>query len=183
MFSEKNVKNATLNINYINNLAKKLTRFILASLIVMLAFISCEDASNILVTEKEAKTSNGRFELSLKIDPDIVYSNSSTKLITSIRRSVHKDSLGSNEPIMKVSMGAIGGTLDQHAEVYSYTYNGVIYYENEIVSVNIADSINAVWEGLAFFLPSLPLKDSGHISAVFDGMNLTLPIKLVATPE
>ena len=83
----------------------------------------------------------------------------------------------------KVSMGAIGGTLDQHAEVYSYTYNGVIYYENEIVSVNIADSINAVWEGLAFFLPSLPLKDSGHISAVFDGMNLTLPIKLVATPE
>ena len=67
MFSEKNVINAILNINYINNLAKKLTRFILASLIVMLAFISCEDASNILVTEKEAKTSNGRFELSLKI--------------------------------------------------------------------------------------------------------------------
>ena len=56
------------------------------------------------------------------------------------------------------------------------------FYTSGYFNISVADSANAVWEGLAFFIPSLPLKDSGHISAIFDGMNLTLPIKLVATP-
>ena len=54
----------------------------------LVIFISCEDKNNILITEKEVKTNNGLYELSLKIDPDIVYSNSSTKVITTIRRLV-----------------------------------------------------------------------------------------------
>ena len=64
------------------------------SILFLVTLTSCDDENNLLVTEKEIKTSNSRFELSLKIDPDIVYSNSSTKLITSIKRLVPKDSLG-----------------------------------------------------------------------------------------
>ena len=61
-----------------------------------------------------------------------------------------------------------------------YSFNGQSY--PGYLNVSISDSANSVWEGLAFFIPSLPLKDTGHISAIFDGMNLTLPIKLVPTP-
>ena len=66
------------------------------SILFLVTLTSCDDENNLLVTEKEIKQTNSRFELSLKIDPDIVYSNSSTKLITSIKRLVPKDSLGSD---------------------------------------------------------------------------------------
>ncbi|MAN42553.1 MAG: hypothetical protein CMF88_07410 [Candidatus Marinimicrobia bacterium] len=143
----------------------------------LVALTSCDDENNLLVTEKEIKQTNSRFELSLKIDPDIVYSNSSTKLITSIKRLVPKDSLGS-DPTMYCKLNTVGGNLDMHSELYSF--NGQSY--PGYLNVSISDSANSVWEGLAFFIPSLPLKDTGHISAIFDGMNLTLPIKLVPTP-
>ena len=50
----------------------------------LVIFISCSEIDELLVTEQTSKTSNGRFELSLTIDPDIVYDNSSTKLIALI---------------------------------------------------------------------------------------------------
>ena len=160
------------------------------SILFLVTLTSCDDENNLLVTEKEIKTSNSRFELSLKIDPDIVYSNSSTKLITSIKRLVPKDSLGvdphqrdsQGDQYMRCKMNAIGGALEQHSPVWDYIYNGVTYYDQNYSKVFIADTANSVWEGLAFFIPSSPLKDTGHISAIFDGMNLTLPIKLVPTP-
>lgn len=157
-----------------NFLAKPIKGTIIMALVI---FMSCDDKNNLLVTEKEIKTSNGRFELSLKIDPDIVYSNSSTKLITSIKRLVHKDSLAADAN-MFCKVNTVGGELDMHSPLY---FDGATYYAGYF-NVSIADSADAVWEGLAFFIPKNPLKDSGHISAIFDGMNLTLPIKLVATP-
>ena len=79
---------------------------------------------------------------------------------------------------MYCKLNTVGGNLDMHSELYSF--NGQSY--PGYLNVSISDSANSVWEGLAFFIPSLPLKDTGHISAIFDGMNLTLPIKLVPTP-
>ncbi len=165
------------NSNFFAIFAKKFTPVKAIIIMVLVIFMSCDDKNNLLVTEKEIKTSNGRFELSLKIDPDIVYSNSSTKLITSIKRLVHKDSL-TVDANMFCKVNTVGGDLDMHSPLY---FDGSQYYAGYF-NISVADSANAVWEGLAFFIPSLPLKDSGHISAIFDGMNLTLPIKLVATP-
>ena len=152
-------------------------KIISLSILFLLTLTSCDDENNLLITEKEIKQSNNRFELSLKIDPDIVYSNSSTKLITSIKRLVRKDSLGV-DPTMYCKLNTVGGNLDMHSELYSY--NGQSY--PGYLNVSIPDSANSVWEGLAFFIPSTPLKDTGRISAIFDGMHLTLPIKLVPTP-
>jgi len=164
------LKNASLNRNYNNLLAKNLFRLKSVCLIGIFIFISCEDTNNLLVTEKEAKTSNGRFELSLKIDPDIVYTNSTTKVTATIVRSMHKDSLAS-APDMYCKMNAVGGKLEIHTQ-----------FSGDWVTVALSDSINSTWEGLAFFVPDTgsDLKNTGHVSAIFDGMNLTLPIKLVA---
>ena len=153
----------------------------------LVIFISCSEIDELLVTEQTSKTSNGRFELSLMIDPDIVYESSSTKLITKIKRLVPKDSLYtvgsdsvqiSTEPSMYCLINSVGGSLDIHS---------LIYIDNQDqdnikrwFEVSLADSLGATWEGLAFYIPSTPVKNAGHISAIFDGMNLTLPVKLVA---
>ena len=170
------------NSNFFAIFAKSFTPVKAIIIMVLVIFMSCDDKNNLLITEKEIRTSNGRFELSLKIDPDIVYSKGSTKLITSIKRLIHKDSLGVNVPKMAVKMNSIGGNLVKHSPAYSYiASDGFMYYETDSFGIAIPDSVNAIWEGLAFFIPSYPLMDAGHISAIFDGMNLTLPIKLVAT--
>ena len=181
------MKNISLYKSYNYSLVKNLTRLKCAFLIGVLFFISCEDVNNLMITKKEAKTENGRFELSLMIDPDIVYESSSTKLITKIKRLVPKDSLYtvgsdsvqiSTEPSMYCLINSVGGSLDIHS---------LIYIDNQDqdnikrwFEVSLADSLGATWEGLAFYIPSTPVKNAGHISAIFDGMNLTLPVKLVA---
>ena len=147
----------------------------------LVIFISCEDKNNILITEKEVKTNNGLYELSLKIDPDIVYSNSSTKVITTIRRLVP-----GTKPTGDwfCNYGVVGGQLDHHSNVYSYLdAYGVIQFSDKYVYVSLADSANSVWQGLSYFIPTLPLKATGHISANFEGLNLSLPIKLVQAPS
>ena len=152
----------------------------------LVIFISCSEIDELLVTEQTSKTSNGRFELSLTIDPDIVYDNSSTKLIAKIKRLIPRDSMLtvlsdttiSTEPSMYCLINSVGGELDIHSLIYDDKVNEKKYFQ-----VTIDDAIGSTWEGLAFYNPATPLKERGHISAIFDGMNLTLPVKLVTNPN
>ena len=169
-------------INDNSNFFVKPLSYIKAVIIsALVIFISCEDKNNILITEKEVKTNNGLYELSLKIDPDIVYSNSSTKVITTIRRLVP-----GTKPTGDwfCNYGVVGGQFDHHSNVYSYLdAYGVIQFSDKYVYVSLADSANSVWQGLSYFIPTLPLKATGHISANFEGLSLSLPIKLVQAPS
>ena len=54
--------------NFIKIFPLKITSM---SFLFLGALTSCDDENNLLVTEKEIKQTNSRFELSLKIDPDI----------------------------------------------------------------------------------------------------------------
>ena len=179
------MKNIILYKYYNYFLAKNLTRLRSTFLIGALIFITCNDVNDLLITEQTSKTSNGRFELSLTIDPDIVYDNSSTKLIAKIKRLIPRDSMLtvlsdttiSTEPSMYCLINSVGGELDIHSLIYDDKVNEKKYFQ-----VTIDDAIGSTWEGLAFYNPTTPLKERGHISAIFDGMNLTLPVKLVTKP-
>tara|TARA_B000000475_G_scaffold272148_1_gene272184 strand:+ start:6820 stop:7302 length:483 start_codon:yes stop_codon:yes gene_type:complete len=157
-----------------------MNNFLPKKFITMLALlfisISCEDNNNILVTEKVVNMNNGKFQLTLKIDPDLAYLNSSTKVTATITRQTHKDSLA-DYVSMKMIMDAVGGTLDGHS--FSLASN---------IVVSMKDSVSSTFEALAFFTPSYSYsttsgyynyKSNGHVSASFDGMNLSLPIKMV----
>ncbi len=137
---------------------------------------SCDDNNNILVTEKVVSTNNGKFDLTLKIDPDLAYLNSSTKVTATITRLVHKDSLV-EVVSMKMIMDAVGGSLDEHS-----------FSSKDNIFVSIKDTVSSTFEALAFFTPTYNYspssgyynyKSNGHVSASFDGMNLSLPIKMV----
>tara|TARA_B100000579_G_scaffold380630_1_gene348674 strand:- start:248 stop:730 length:483 start_codon:yes stop_codon:yes gene_type:complete len=156
-----------------NNLLSKKLLPIFTSLLFI---ISCEDNDNILVTEKVVSMNNGKFDLTLKIDPDLAYLNSSTKVTATITRQVHKDSIV-DYVSMKMIMDAVGGALDGHS--FSTANN---------IEVSMKDSVSSTFEALAFFTPSYSYsttsgyfnyKSNGHVSASFDGMNLSLPIKMV----
>ena len=58
-----------------NFFVKTLLHFKAVIITALVIFISCSEIDELLVTEQTSKTSNGRFELSLTIDPDIVYDN------------------------------------------------------------------------------------------------------------
>ena len=155
-----------------NFLPKKL----LPILTLLLISASCEDSNNILITEKVVSINNGKFDLTLKIDPDLAYLNSSTKVTATITRQVHKDSIV-DYVSMKMIMDAVGGALDGHS--FSTANN---------IEVSMKDSVSSTFEALAFFTPSYSYsttsgyfnyKSNGHVSASFDGMNLSLPIKMV----
>ena len=200
------MKNIILYKYYNYFLAKNLTRLRSTLFIGALIFITCNDVNDLLITEQTSKTSNGRFELSLTIDPDIVYDNSSTKLIAKITRIVPRDSLVSvtfskdtvitivsgdttttirndtttvsTDALMYCLINSVGGDLDIHSLIYDDKVNEKKYFQ-----VTIDAAKGSTWEGLAFYNPITPLKDRGHISAIFDGMNLTLPVKLVTNPS
>ena len=171
------MKIAVLNKYFNNFLVKNLFIMKLVPLITVFVFISCEDSDNIFVTEKVVTANNAKFELTLKIDPDIAYLNSSTKVTATLTRLIPSDSL-IDYVSMKMIMDAVGGTLDGHS-----------FSIPSSITVSMKDSINSKFEALAFFSPSYSYsstsdtyynyKSNGHISASFDGMNLSLPIKMV----
>ena len=155
-----------------NFLSKKL----LPILTLLLLSASCEDNNNILVTEKVVSMSNGKFDLTLKIDPDLAYLNSSTKVTATITRQVHKDSIADNV-LMTMIMDAVGGAIDGHS-----------FSKSSDITVSLKDSVSSTFEALAFFTPTYQYNTTlgyynyrsiGHVSASFDGMNLSLPIKMV----
>lgn len=139
---------------------------------------SCSD--DILEPEKQSVQENKNFKLTLKIDPDIVYLNSVSKVTVSLERLAHKDSISSITMSMK--MDAVGGTLDVH------TY-GIISTSSFSVS-SIDDLPGSRFDVLASFVPTSTYssssggyyynyKDNGLITASFNGLNVSLPIKLV----
>ena len=155
-----------------NFLPKKL----LPIFILLLISASCEDNNNILVTEKVVSMTNGKFDLTLKIDPDLAYLNSSTKVTATITRQVHKDSIADNVT-MTMIMDAVGGAIDGHS-----------FSKSSDITVSLKDSVSSTFEALAFFTPTYQYNTTlgyynyrsiGHVSASFDGMNLSLPIKMV----
>ena len=156
-----------------------MNNFLPKKLLLILSLLfsaSCEDNNNILVTEKVVNMNNGKFDLTLKIDPDLAYLNSSTKVTATITRQVHKDSIA-DYVSMKMIMDAVGGSIDGHS--FSLASN---------IVVSMKDSVSSSFEALAFFTPTYSYsttsgyynyKSNGHVSASFDGMNLSLPIKMV----
>ena len=145
---------------------------------MLIALNSCGD--DILEPEKQSVQENKNFKLTLKIDPDIVYLNSVSKVTVSIERLAHKDSISS--VTMSMKMDAVGGTLDMH------TY-GITSTSSFSVS-SIDDLPGSRFDVLASFVPTSTYstssggyyynyKDNGLISASFDGLNVSLPIKLV----
>ena len=150
--------------------------------IIGLLSISCSD--DILEPEKKDTAENENFILTLRIDPDIVYLNSVSKVTVNLDRKVHKDSLSS--PItMLMKMDAVGGTLDMHSYGIS---------SSSSFSVSISDEVSvqedSQFEVLASFVPSSTYstssggyyynyKENGLITASFNGLNVSLPIKLV----
>ena len=156
-----------------------MNNFLPKKLLLILSLLlsaSCEDNNNILVTEKVVNMNNGKFDLTLKIDPDLAYLNSSTKVTATITRQVHKDSIA-DYVSMKMIMDAVGGSIDGHS--FSLASN---------IVVSMKDSVSSTFEALAFFTPTYSYsttsgyynyKSNGHVSASFDGMNLSLPIKMV----
>tara|TARA_Y100001978_G_scaffold141116_1_gene126304 strand:+ start:50 stop:529 length:480 start_codon:yes stop_codon:yes gene_type:complete len=148
----------------------------LLPILILLLSASCEDNNNILVTEKVVSMSNGKFDLTLKIDPDLAYLNSSTKVTATITRQVHKDSIADNVT-MTMIMDAVGGAIDGHS-----------FSKSSDITVSLKDSVSSTFEALAFFTPTYQYNTTlgyynyrsiGHVSASFDGMNLSLPIKMV----
>ena len=147
--------------------------------IAMLTVInSCSD--DILEPEKQSVQENKNFKLTLKIDPDIVYLNRVSKVTVSLERLAHKDSISS--VTMSMKMDAVGGTLDVH------TY-GIISTSSFSVT-SIDDLPGSRFDVLASFVPTSTYssssggyyynyKDNGLITASFNGLNVSLPIKLV----
>ena len=89
---------------------------------------------------------------------------------------VHKDSI-SNYVSMKMMMDAVGGSVDGHS-----------FTSPSSITVAMDSDQGATFEALAFFNPSASYstsqgyynyKENGHVSASFDGINVSMPIKMV----
>ena len=134
-----------------------------------LLFFACSDT--VINTEKSVSGSNNEFKLELRISDDIVRYTDSIKLTATVERLVHKDSIvGTNTA--KLIMDAVGGTIDGHSFTTTATF----------ISVTLDIEKGSVFEALAFFLPTPSgsgKKENGHISASFDGINLSMPITIV----
>ena len=152
-------------------------RFIKNTTLVILALclLSCGD--NIIDTEKSTSTSNEEFILSLSISDEIVRLDDSIKLSVKVERKVHKDSI-SGYVSTKMIIDQIGGSIDVH---------GFLSASNVIVDLD--DEKGSTFEVLAFFLPAYKynstkneyydFKEKGHVSVIFDGMSVSLPINMV----
>ena len=150
------------------------SRHVLWMFLFTLLVMSCGDT--VIDTSKSTSNSNKEFKLTLKISDDIVRLNSSIKLTATVERKVHKDSI-SNYVSMKMMMDAVGGSIDGHS-----------FTTSSSITVAIDSDQGATFEALAFFNPSSSYstsqgyynyKENGHVSASFDGINVSMPIKMV----
>ena len=150
------------------------SRHVLWMFLFSLLVMSCGDT--VIDTSKSTSNSNKEFKLTLTISDDIVRLNSSIKLTATVERKVHKDSI-SNYVSMKMMMDAVGGSVDGHS-----------FTSPSSITVAMDSDQGATFEALAFFNPSASYstsqgyynyKENGHVSASFDGINVSMPIKMV----
>ncbi len=150
------------------------SRHVLWMFLFLLLVMSCGDT--VIDTSKSTSNSNKEFKLTLTISDDIVRLNSSIKLTATVERKVHKDSI-SNYVSMKMMMDAVGGSIDGHS-----------FTSPSSITVAMDSDQGATFEALAFFNPSSSYstsqgyynyKENGHVSASFDGINVSMPIKMV----
>ena len=168
-------------INVKRNILFQAYRCLLLSAVLalmLLPVMSCGD--DLLNTETRSEKSNSEYKLTLTLDPDIVYLNSNTEVTVTVERLVHKDSVSATPTSLKLS--AVGGSLQGNVE-YNNTsiYAPYVTLDNEVV---------AKFEILAFYIPTSSYStvvgvgyynyvEKGHVSALYDGLNVTLPVRLV----
>ena len=148
-------------------------RGLLCALFISLIITSCSD--EVLDTSKSTSNSNKEFKLTLTISDDIVRLDDSIKITATVERKVHKDSI-SGFVSMKMMMDAVGGSIDGHS--FTSLTN---------ITVSLDSEVGDSFEALAFFVPSSSYstslgyynyKENGHVSASFDGINVTMPIRM-----
>lgn len=166
----------THNILYLNHLA--MCHLFMKKVGIMgltLFFFACGDT--VINTEKSVSNSNNDFKLTLTISDEIVRLDDSIKLTAKVERRVHKDSIDGYVS-MKMIIDAVGGTIDGHG--FSSASN---------ITVSVDDLTGSQFQALAFFLPESNYNSStkeyynffekGHVSASFDGINVSMPITIV----
>ena len=165
-----------------NNILFQTYRCLLLSVVlatITLPVMSCGD--DLLNTETRSEKSNSEYKLTLTLDPDIVYLNSNTQVTVTVERLVHRDSVSTNAP-SSLKLSAVGGSLQGNVE-----YNNTTIYTPY---VTLDNEVGAKFEVLAFYIPKSSYStaagvgyynyvENGHVSALYDGLNVTLPVRLV----
>ena len=144
--------------------------------IITLPIISCGD--DLLETEIVTTKENSDFKLTLKVDPDILYLNSNTKVTVIIERKIHADATSTPT---KMKLDAVGGKLEGMGVAFS-TNTGLD------VDVKLAKEVVSKFEVLGFFVSTAEYSSTGklergaakgQVTSRYDGMNVSLPITLV----
>ena len=136
---------------------------------ILFSIIACGDEA--LDTSKFASGQNNDFKLTLTISDDIVRTDDTIKLTAVVERLVHKDSVSGSTP--KLIIDAIGGTIDGHnfsKENSTFDYHQII--------ISIDDEQSSTYEALGFFTPKTS-SSTGHVSASYDGINVSMSIDIV----
>jgi len=148
--------------------AVSLFKNIITPVLLGLIFFSISGCSDeALDTSKFVSRQNNDFKLTLTVSDDIVRSDDSIKLTARIERLIDKDSLASPVVSYKMRMDAVGGEIDGHS-----------FSSASSISVIIQDDSSSVFEALSFFKPSSS-SSTGHVSASFDGINVSMSIDIV----
>ena len=163
----------------IRNILFQAYRYLLFSAvlaIITLPIMSCGD--DLLETEIVTTKENSDFKLTLKVDPDILYLNSNTKVTVIIERKVHADATSTPE---EMKLDAVGGKLEGMGVAFS-TSTGVD------VDVKLAKEVGSKFEVLGFFVSTAEYSSTGklerfaakgQVTSRYDGMNVSLPITIV----
>ena len=132
---------------------------------ILFSIIACGDET--LDTSKFASGQNKDFKLTLTISDDIVRTDDTIKLTALLERLVDKASITGSNPPTTMKMDAIGGALDFHSPGSTTS-----------IAVKLDDEVGSTFETLAFFDPKSGYS-TGHVSASYDGMNVSMSIDIV----
>ena len=149
------------------SLITNLRRYIILTLtgFILFSIIACGDEA--LDTSKFASGQNNDFKLTLTISDDIVRTDDTIKLIALLERLVDKASITGSNPPTTMKMDAIGGALDFHSPGSTTS-----------ITVKLDDEVGSTFETLAFFDPKSGYS-TGHVSASYDGINVSMAIDIV----
>ena len=149
------------------SLITNLRRYIMLTLngFILFSIIACGDEA--LDTSKFASGQNNDFKLTLTISDDIVRTDDTIKLTALLERLVDKASITGSNPPSTMKMDAIGGALDFHSPGTTTS-----------ITVKLDDEVGSTFETLAFFDPKSGYS-TGHVSASYDGINVSMSIDIV----